>query len=844
MPNNPVQIILNDRDFHQAPESGQPPRNKDFFDGADAAFKRHKAALLTSLKQAKTEIAEQEFGPAAYLKVQMRTEALAKSYRPISYLFKPAQFPCVGADAVGTLYFRAPEYYLDALIRRMNEAEIFVETKFRQSDGESYKSPSAARAELGAIASIEIAPPVEKLQFSVAEAMRLLSDPASVSGYQIELFETPERREIADDVTGCRALLASLERLLLGLGQGARTFIATEIGRTPVLELQLTRSDMRAIVNSGIGLSTGEATPPVGPAEADLNPNRHEVALSLLQAHPLVRAIRPPIQLTLAGAPAWTNTIEAIAQGTDVSIPTPQLNAKYPRLGVIDSGVSDILDDWIVDRFDYLDLADCDCQHGTEVAGIAVMGQGMNAPDLAPEPDGCLLYDAAIFPKGNFMLKYPKGFSDFLEELEQAVIEAKDLHGIRIFNLSINAISDVEASRYSIYAARLDQIADAHGVLFINSVGNLPKSQARAPWQAKPSAVTTYFANRTSSDTLQKPSESVRALSVGALNPPGTAHIADAPTTYTRRGPGLQVGVKPDVATYGGAGETNPTKSTGMSSISMTGETTNVVGTSFAAPLIARSVAELDAATVGGLTPEAIKAMMVHNSQMPDPLLKRGLKDLARQFVGYGRPCGAMEMLETDDHQITLVFQSRLTVGEYKPAILRFPFSWPQTLVNGSGCSGKVRMTLAYAPPLDPAFGAEFVRVNLEASLRQRLIETKKDGGVRYNNRAKPRYLPNAQGLAVPEKALISHGLKWWPLKQYEMVLNETGETTDWRLEVSSLVRAETTFPADGVPFALVMTIEDPDGTQPVFSQFQQQLRASRANAQALRSVFRLRPRA
>jgi hypothetical protein len=33
---------------------------------------------------------------------------------------------------------------------------------------------------------------------------------------------------------------------------------------------------------------------------------------------------------------------------------------------------------------------------------------------------------------------------------------------------------------------------------------------------------------------------------------------------------------------------------------------------------------------------------------------------------------------------------------------------------------GLVRMTLVYEPPLDPAFGAEFARVNLDASLKQR----------------------------------------------------------------------------------------------------------------------------
>ena len=55
-----------------------------------------------------------------------------------------------------------------------------------------------------------------------------------------------------------------------------------------------------------------------------------------------------------------------------------------------------------------------------------------------------------------------------------------------------------------------------------------------------------------------------------------------------------------------------------------------------------------------------------------------------------------------------MLFQSRLTVGERKPAILRFPFDWPRSLVNPDGsCSGLAKMTLVYSPPLDPAFGAE-----------------------------------------------------------------------------------------------------------------------------------------
>lgn len=68
--------------------------------------------------------------------------------------------------------------------------------------------------------------------------------------------------------------------------------------------------------------------------------------------------------------------------------------------------------------------------------------------------------------------------------------------------------------------------------------------------------VLAVLATRTNPDTIFMPCESVRTVAVGALNPPGSSHIEEAPTTYTRRGPGLRVGVKPDVAHFGGTGDT------------------------------------------------------------------------------------------------------------------------------------------------------------------------------------------------------------------------------------------------------------------------------------------------
>src|ERR1700722_18192801 len=130
----------------------------------------------------------------------------------------------------------------------------------------------------------------------------------------------------------------------------------------------------------------------------------------------------------------------------------------------------------------------------------------------------------------------------------------------------------------------------------------------------------------------------------------------------------------------------------------------------------------------------------------------------------------------------------------------------PQSLVADGRCSGRARITLVYAPPLDPAFGAEFVRVNLEASLKQRQAELASDGSIRFTNQIAARYLPKSTHLAIPEKALIDHGLKWWPTKQYESTFVENGVFSQWRLEVTSLVRAEAQFPAEGVPFAVILT--------------------------------------
>lgn len=842
MASNPVQVILNDDNFLRAPDPGQGGGEKDFFENRDKEFENHRNELLDSLASIQKRVSAWSYGPAAILRVQVRTEALAKSYRPISAIFLYPDCECVGADAIGTLFFLVPLEKFPALIRRIEKAEIRVRITNHRETGKPYPVPSRARSETGAIESISIIAAEAKRNFDLDVALETLDDPASVSGYQVELFAPTMSSDIDPDFYGTKQLSDSLQRLLQRSDPGTKIQLTPRIGRTPVLEFQLTKSDLPPRIQNRSGIVSSPEQLDLIPAEIDFNPIRHQQFINALADHPLVRTIHPPMKLTLSSSASEG----AAASTVNVPIPKPIPGNVYPLVGVIDSGIAAPLDDWVIDRFDFLDDTDCDAKHGTSVAGLLSVGQQLNGQQIAPEPDGCNLYDIPLYPdvsKTPFKVAYQGGFNSFLEEVDQAVQQAKE-DGVRIFNLSINVTSSVDRHRYSNYAARLDKIADDHDVLFVNSCGNLKLQEARRPWQSKPKDVIAYFAARTEPDTILKPSESVRAISVGALNPPSTKHLEGAPTTYTRRGPGLQAGLKPDLCTYGGAG-TLGGEASGLVSIDRDCVSTDVRGTSFAAPLVTRTLAELDHITQSTLSTDALKALVIHSTKTPAPLAKRGHRDLARQFAGFGQAAAASSLLLTDDHQITLLFESRLRADIGRPTILRFPFLWPQSLVdpNTGACSGHVRMTLVSRPPLDPAFGAEFVRVNLEASLSQRQPKDRKDGRPSFNNKIDPKHMPKSAGIAIPERALIQHGLKWWPTKQYEKTLKMSGERSEWRLEVKSLTRAEATFPPDGVPFAVVLTISDPDKTAPIFQEVQQFMQANAVQTVELQNLARVRTR-
>jgi hypothetical protein len=697
---------------------------------------------------------------------------------------------------------------------------------------------SRARCEVGAIDTLELAPSVLKRPFSTEAAVAALLDPRAASGYLVELFEVQPLIAGGDhDAIGFHRSFVSLQNILIAGGSGLMATLLPSPGGAPALEVILTTSgdppqlEDRRIIQAG----SREITTTV---RIDQDTDRHEAVLQQLADHPLVRQIRFPIMI---------EATEAQSAPTPSTFPSlPRLpDARYPKVGVIDTGIASPLAPWVLDRHDFLDVQDCDPMHGTMVAGVLVGARVANNPELAREEDGCDLVDLPLMPRVPFLSVYGRrGFEAFLEELEAAIGDARERYGVRVFNMSLNVVTAVDPNSYSIYAARLDDIQDRLGVVIVNSAGNLISNEWRAPWPAKPAQVLAALAARPNPDTIFMPCESVRAIAVGALNPPGSSHIEGAPATYTRRGPGLKVGVKPDIAHFGGTGDPTTPDTTHLVTCNPTGHQVHTRGTSFSAPLAAKTLASLDLATGERLEPRTLRAFLIHNSTVPASLASPRLRDIARQFVGFGQPSGAAAMLETDDHAITMVFESRLTTGEKRPAILRFDFQWPAPLIDAAtrSCRGRVRMTLVYDAPIDQSFGTEFVRVNLDAHLRQRQPTDRRDGKPSFHDQVSQAFLPQTARLTIPEKSLIDHGLKWWPTKRYTADFGSgVGESAEWRLEVESVVRAEATFPAEGIPFSLILTIEDDSGTAPVFQSLRQALVARRVELQDVRTAVRVR---
>ena len=847
----PIQVFLDTRRFIDL-EEPQPfgGGSKDFFKDNDRGFREHKLRLRGRIEGVAQSLRRQR-QPAGFLKVRQREEALAKSHRPLGHLFSPGnRFALVGADGVGELLFQATPAALDRLARIIEEkAEETPRLVENRRTGAIEARASGYRSELGGIDDIRLHETPDRLGFSAEEAVRWMAQPNVIGGYIVELFR-PNRGAGFDAVD---QLIAQLQQGLQGLSGGmlVRPLLPSvptaRFGEPSLtLSVQLTADPSRRLIDlpflpDGRSAEMAEATLPVEMRgqRADLTVTRHSELLAFLSEQALVRSIElPPV---LETAP-----MHGDSQPMATSVPAPVSGVDYPVVAIVDGGVANNapLGGWKVGDAGLVPPSDRDESHGTFIAGLVSAGGTLN-PHLSGEIEagGCKFYDIDLFPRRDLRSSYYPDVEELFDVLDEKVKVAKRDFGVRVFNLSFSIGRRSSRLSYSLAADRLDRIARANDVIFVVSAGNLQPVASRPPWPEKAEDAAAMLAGFGSHEQqITAPSDHILGLTVGAINPPGVpGHAASMPTTYTRRGPGVGGARKPDLAHFGGA-DSATSNSTGLLSLNIDGEAVHNCGTSFASPLTAATIATLDQRLAKLASRETLLSLPVHRAKRPDALNRPTLRHVARDFVGFGLTPPADLILNDEPHSVTLVFSDRLLAKQR----LDFSFAWPRSLVGTNGtCRGRADLTLAYTPPIDPDHREEAIRIQLEAFLHQEELKDPTTGEVEWKSRLTHDAADVPQGMSKTENYLIKTGLKWSPIKRYHAIMPQgRGNTSNWKLSLESLTRAAVGFPADGVPFTLLLTISDPKAVAPIREEMRLDLQSRGLVLADITVAHRIRPRA
>ena len=753
MAENQIQFVLNPRAFIGDKDlvNGFGP-NKDFFVGNDDEFVAHKEFLVHGLESVSEASRSNVYSRITYAKVKLRSDAIAKSHRPTKSLFtQKKRSIVVGGAGIGEM-----------LIEMHPGAIEKTERAIKRAEDVSGDRPTRARSEVGAIQSIQVYSPEDRVPFSLAEVTAWREQGVVSNGYYVDIFHPLH--------------------LLLGPMQISEDFKNLLLSFKDKLE-SLPYVDYKELMTSGYG---GQVFVHIeSDSDEDYKVKNAEL-LSFFAEHPLVRKV--------TAAPSLSSFTAAEGVGLDVDVTAPDDTSFYPVVGVIDNGISDVFDGWKV--YTWTELLDAYRveEHGSRVAGLLVKGNELNGANLAPEADGCRLADLFMFPSdGNWEDAYPQGVENFFESLRNAVEEAKETSGARIFNLSMNQkIRNQSEGWYSIVAKKLDEISDELDVQFVISAGNLPMNQLRYEWI--PADPEQNIEGLSPEHIALPPAESIRGLSVMALNPNDLS-----PTAYTRIGPAYPAGVKPDVAYVGGSAEGD----SGLSSINMTGQKVLVNGTSMSAPLVAKIMAAVDNKIGGNASLELLKALMIHHAEYPDVINDEVYDEVRKNLYGFGVPVSSGTILTEDDHSFTFVVADRIPSD--KKLSLSFP--WPASLKRPDGsCRGDVKLTLVSRPLLDGVFGEELVRENITAYLRAGTANGKKKGLMKFV------FSEIDDDEPAEEENLIKDSFKWNPIKVSYAKLSRKKIVGDVFLEIEYLSREGMSPNYDGVPFAAILTISDPKG--------------------------------
>jgi hypothetical protein len=538
---------------------------------------------------------------------------------------------------------------------------------------------------------------------------------------------------------------------------------------------------------------------------ADVEALSNIVGVRSVQRMPTIRTIRP-------------QTMNATPLPEGLPVPAGE-DSNFPVVVVVDSGVIDAnpqLNRWIVGRESNVAPTYRNPEHGTFVAGLVCWGKELNPSLGGVDSNPCGIFDLQVIPnwdpaRGPVESLYE---AEFLQVLESALQRYASRY--KVWNLSLGLDQVCSLTEFSSLAVQLDDLQERYNVSFVVSAGNydaLPLlSYPRTAAEMDPGRITS-------------PADSVLGISVGSIshhahgtNGPG----AGDPSAFSRHGAGPNYVIKPDLVHYGGTCCLDASDLRGVRSVTDAGSS-EAIGTSYAAPLVSRILANIYHQVTPEPSPVLSRAILTHHAR--DVRTGGRVADSEENFIGFGLPAPLPYCLECTPHTSTLVFEDVLRPGYY---LEWDDFPYPESLKRNGRYFGDIWMTVAFRPARNPRWGSEYCETHIDAHFgvwfRQRSRETRRET-VKFKGLVPPEH--KNPGVLF-ESFQVEHLRKWAPVRTYFGSLGEGGVKGDrWRLKVQLLARHGVDEAAlTSQSFALILTIADPNKTARIYDEMARQIRS------------------
>ena len=435
-------------------------------------------------------------------------------------------------------------------------------------------------------------------------------------------------------------------------------------------------------------------------------------------------------------------------------MPTPN---GEPIIGVIDTpfNPSAYFHEW-VDAHCLLsdEIKQADYEHGTAVDSLLVDGPGLN-PAL---DDGC-----GFFRVRHFGVAREGRNSSFeiMQRIKEIVSSNRD---IKVWNLSLGALLEINPTCISPEAAMLDELQFEQDVVFVVSGTNNPTPSK-----------DLY---------LCPPADSINAIIVNSVMFNGQ------PPTYARRGPVLRYFAKPDVCAHGG--DT-------LDPVRVYSQQFDCVrkaeGTSYAAPWITRKLAYL--IYIMKYTREAAKALLL------DAAAGWTVNKRMQPFLGFGPvPTKISDVVQTPDDEIKFIING--SINAYQTYAFNIPV--PQTKHTFPFIT---KATLCYFPNCTRNQGVDYT--NSELDLHFGRMKGMKIKSINNNGQG-------GEGSGVYELDARNVYQKWNNVKHISEELKSNNrskkaydDSSMWGFLINKVERLNAK-DGDGLHFSLVVTLKNING--------------------------------